>query len=48
MMDVFKADEFNSWLLSKEGEWFKVKGDFDSHQWMIDYSDVKKSKKKWR
>jgi polyphosphate kinase len=48
MMDVFKADEANSWLQSEKGELFKVKGDFDSHQWMIDYSDVKKSKKKWR
>lgn len=48
MMDVFRADEANSFIQKEDGTWEKAKGDFDSHQWMIEYSDVKKTKKKWR
>lgn len=48
MIDVFKADKANSFIQKEDGTWEKIKGDFDSHQWMIDYSDVKKTKKKWR
>ena len=44
---ILKRDEKNSFILDNESKWHHAKGDFDAHQWMIDYSDIKKKKKKW-
>jgi len=48
IMSVYRADRKNSFELNKDRKWTHMSGDFDSHQWFMDYSDVKKGKKKWR
>lgn len=48
IISVLKADEYNSYEETEKGEWRKVKGDFDAHQWMINYSDNRKYKKGWK
>ena len=44
---VFKEDRANSFIMDSDGKWKHVDGTFDAHQWFIEYSDVKKKKKKW-
>ena len=48
IIDVLNEDQINSYKMNDKGKWIRVKGDFDSHQWLIDYSDEKKRKKKWK
>ena len=48
IIEVLNEDQINSYKLNDKGKWIRVKGDFDSHQWFIDYSDNKKRKKKWK
>lgn len=48
MIQVFKEDEKNSFVMDKDGKYLSPKGDFDSHQWFINYSDNMRSKKKWK
>lgn len=48
MIKVFKLDEANSFEMNPSGNWIRKKGDFSCHDWFIQYSDIKKEKKKWR
>ena len=48
IIEVLKNDEVNSYIQKEDGTWVLQKGSFDAHQWMIDYTDIKKQKKKWR
>ena len=49
MIQVFKADTKNSFVMNREGEYVRDKeGDFDSHQWFINYTDEMRTKKKWK
>lgn len=48
LINVFKHDERNSFIQTKEGQWIHAKGDFDAQEWMVLYSDLKKQKKSWR
>lgn len=48
IISVLKQDQLNSYGQLNDGQWAKIKGSFDAHQWMIDYSDIKKQKKKWK
>ena len=48
MINVFKQDEANSFLMDEKGHWQHAKGEFDAHKWFIDYSDIRKSKKTWK
>ena len=34
--------------MTKDGKWYHAKGDFDAHQWFINYSNIKKQKKGWK
>lgn len=46
---VLTNDEFNSFKLKKSGKWKNPKGNgFDAHQWMTEYSNIKKTKKSWK
>lgn len=45
---VLKQDKANSFIETEDGHWVHAKGDFDSHEWMIYYSDIKKQKKGWK
>lgn len=47
IISVLKQDKANSFIENNRGEWYHAKGDFDSHDWMIYYSDIKKTKKNW-
>lgn len=48
IIKVFKEDTKNSFIMKSDGSWELPSGDFDAHQWMIEYSDVRKKKKKWK
>lgn len=48
IIKVFKEDQRNSFIQNTDGKWQHMSGDFDCHEWFIQYSDIKKSKKKWR
>ena len=48
IIEVLNNDQVNSYKLDDRGKWGRIKGEFDSHQWFIDYSDEKKRKKKWK
>ena len=45
---VLEEDEANSFILKENGKWEQMEGTFDAHQWMIEYSDIKKQKKSWK
>lgn len=45
---VLKQDKANSFIETEDGHWVHAKGDFNSHEWMIYYSDIKKQKKSWK
>lgn len=46
---VLTNDEFNSFKLKKSGKWKTPKNSgFDAHQWMTEYSNIKKTKKSWK
>ena len=47
IINIMKLDEANSFIQKENREWVRHKGDFDSHQWLIDNSDTKKWNKKW-
>ena len=48
IMEVLKQDKVNSFIATQDGKWKHMKGDFDAHDWMISYSDIKKRKKGWK
>lgn len=48
IIKVFKKDSLNSFIMTKDGKWEHAKGDFDSHEWFIEYSNIKKQKKGWK
>lgn len=48
IISVLNEDKANSFIVNDDGHWVHAKGDFDAHQWMIYYSDVKKRKKSWK
>lgn len=48
IVSVLNADRANSFIENEDGHWVHAKGDFNAHQWMIYYSDVKKRKKSWK
>lgn len=48
IIEVLKRDQANSYIENDKGQWVRMKGDFDAHQWMIEYSDIKKQKKNWK
>lgn len=48
IIKVFKEDRANSFIMKSDGKWQHSDGDFDSHEWFIRYSDIKKKKKKWK
>ena len=48
IISVLKQDQANSYIQNKDGQWIRIKGDFDAHQWMVEYSDIKKQKKNWK
>ena len=45
---VFKEDTSNSFIMKNDGSWELPHGDFNSHQWMINFSNIRKKKKKWK
>lgn len=47
IIKVFKEDQANSFIMDSDGKWKHADGDFDAHEWFINYSDIKKKKKKW-
>lgn len=47
IIKVFKEDRKNSFVMGTDGKWQHSDGDFDAHSWFIQYSDIKKKKKKW-
>jgi polyphosphate kinase len=47
IIKVFKEDRKNSFVMDSDGKWKHSDGDFDAHDWFIQYSDIKKKKKKW-
>jgi polyphosphate kinase len=44
--DVYKSDQANSFIMTKDGEWVKSKGDFSCHDWFIKHTDDMKKIKK--
>ena len=48
IIEVLKRDSKNSFIMTKDGKWYHAKGDFDAHQWFINYSNIKKQKKGWK
>lgn len=48
IIKVFKEDKKNSFIMKEDGTWKLPEGEFDAHQWFIDYSNIKKTKKKWK
>lgn len=46
IIDVYKNDEKNSFIMDKSGKWEKTKGNFSCHDWFIKHSDDKKKIKK--
>ena len=48
IIEVLKRDQANSYIENDKGQWVRMKGDFDAHQWMIEYSDIKKQKNNWK
>ena len=48
IIKVFKEDRANSFIMTQDGKWKHDDGSFDSHEWFIQYSDIKKKKKKWK
>lgn len=47
IIKVLKEDRANSFIMDSDGKWKHSDGSFDSHDWFIQYSDIKKKKKKW-
>ena len=45
---VLKHDRSNSFEMEKNGEFKRMKGDFDAHSWFANYSDIRKRKKGWK
>lgn len=48
IIEVLKQDKANSFIETDEGKWEHARGEFDAHEWMIEYSDIKKQKKGWK
>jgi polyphosphate kinase len=48
IIEVLKQDQYNSFIEKPDGKWIKANGSFDAHQWMVEYSDIKKQKKSWK
>ena len=48
IIKVFKEDRANSFVMTNDYKWKHMDGSFDAHSWFINYSDIKKQKKKWR
>jgi polyphosphate kinase len=46
MIDVYKEDKRNSFVMDKKGIWHKQKGDFSCHDWFIKHSDDRTKIKK--
>lgn len=46
IIDVFKADKANSFIIDKEGKWHHDKGDFSCFDWFIKHTDERKKLKK--
>ena len=46
IIKFLKNDTENSFIQTVNGKWYHAKGDNDSHDLMINYSDIKKRKKK--
>ena len=47
IIEALKKDTKNSFIMNNKGEFMKVNGDFDSHQWMIEHcNDFKSLNKK--
>lgn len=46
IIDVFKADKANSFIIDKEGKWYHEKGDFSCFDWFIKHTDERKKLKK--
>lgn len=48
IIKVYKEDKANSFIMNSDGKWQHDDGSFDAQDWFIQYSDIKKNKKKWR
>lgn len=46
IIDVYKNDNSNSFVMLKDGKWHKKKGDFSCHDWFIKHTNDRKKIKK--